>query len=154
MARVQLEGIQAKLERAAITGKLDINLRGSRPTYKLTAKVKGMSWQSGKVDAEGTLETFGTGSQVLTNLTSEGAFTGSALDLGGFVPLRSVAGSYNLAWWQSAPRLRLTGLNLRTDDETYTGRGATQEDGRLIVLLSNGSREMRMTGSLARLKVE
>jgi hypothetical protein len=70
------------------------------------------------------------------------------------VPLRSVAGSYNLAWWQSAPRLRLTSLNLRTDDETYTGRGATQEDGRLIVLLSNGSREMRMTGSLARLKIE
>jgi hypothetical protein len=154
VARVQLEGIQAKLDRAAITGKLDINLRGSRPTYKLTAKVKGVNWQSGKLDAEGTLETFGTGSQVLTNLTSEGAFTGSALDLGGFVTLRSVAGSYNLAWWQSAPRLRLTGLNLRTDDETYTGRGATQEDGRLIVLLSNGSREMRMTGSLARLKIE
>jgi hypothetical protein len=154
VARVQLEGIQAKLDRAAIAGKLDINLRGSRPAYKLTAKVKGLNWQSGKLDAEGTLETFGTGSQLLTNLTSEGAFAGTALDLGGFVPLRSVAGSYSLAWWQSAPRLRLTGLNLRMDDETYTGRGATQEDGRLIVLLSNGSREMRMTGSLARLKIE
>lgn len=154
VARVQLEGIQATLDRAAIAGRLDINLRGSRPTYKLAAKVKGLRWQSGKLDAEGTIETFGTGSQVLTNLTSEGVFTGSALDLGGFVPLRSVAGSYNLAWWQSAPRLRLTGLNLRTDDETYTGRGATQEDGRLIVLLTNGSREMRMTGSLARLKIE
>jgi len=40
------------------------------------------------------------------------------------------------------------------DEETYTGRGATQDDGSLIILLSNGAKEMRMTGTLAKLKVE
>src|ERR1019366_9949721 len=50
--RVQLEAIQAGLDRAVLTGKLDVNLRGSRPNYRLTAKVKGMKWQSGKVDAD------------------------------------------------------------------------------------------------------
>ena len=49
-------------------------------------------------------------------------------------------------------RLRLSTLNLRTDDEIYTGRGATQEDGRLLVLLTSGGKEMRMTGTLAKLK--
>ena len=55
---------------------------------------------------------------------------------------------------ETAPRLRLTGLNLRTEDETYTGRGATQDDGRLVILLTSGAKEMRMSGTLAKLKVE
>ena len=154
VARVQLEGIQAGLERASLTGKLDVNLRGSRPNYRLTSKIKGMSWQSGKVDADGQLETFGSGLQLLTNATAEGTFSGSGIDVGALPALRAVTGGYSFSWWQSGPRLLLTGLNLRTEDETYTGRGATQEDGRLLILLTNGAREMRVSGTLAKLKVE
>src|ERR1017187_5309298 len=90
---------------AVITGKLDVNLRGSRPNYRLTAKVKGMKWQSGKVDADSTLETFGTGMQLLTNATGEGIFSGPAIDLETPPPLRSVAGVYSFSWWQAGPRL-------------------------------------------------
>lgn len=154
VARIQMDALEAKMDDTAISGRLDVNLRGSRPAYRLTAKIKGAPWQSGRIDAEGSAETFGTGAQLLANLTSEGAFSGADLDLGTFVPLRSVSGTYNLAWWQSYPRLRLTRLNLRTDDEVYTGRGSTQQDGRLVILLSNGIKEMRMTGSLARLRVD
>jgi hypothetical protein len=137
-----------------ITGKLVISLRTARPSYKLTAKVKGLDWQAGKLDADGTLETSGTGRQLLANLKSEGTFTGAALDFGTLEAWRSISGSYTLAWLGAGPRLRLTGLNLRTEDETYTGRGATQDDGRLVILLSSGTKEMRMSGTLAKLKVE
>ncbi len=109
---------------------------------------------AGKVDAETTLETFGTGIQLLTNATAEGAFTGSAIEFGTLPPLRGVAGNYSFSWWQAGPRLRLTGLTLRTEEETYTGSGATSDDGRLMILLTNGAREMRMSGTLAKLKVE
>jgi hypothetical protein len=131
-----------------------VNLRGSRPNYKLTSKITGMNWQSGKVDVESDLETFGTGMQLLTNATAEGTFSGAGIELGSPPALRSMAGVYNFSWWQSGPRLRLTALNLRTEDETYTGRGATQDDGRLVILLTNGAKEMRMSGTLAKLKVE
>jgi hypothetical protein len=154
VARVQLDGLQTKIEGAAIAGKLDINLRGSRPNYKLTGKVKGIPWQAGKLDLDTSLDTFGTGVQLLTNLSAEGTFNGTNFDLGGLAPLRTAGGTYNLTWWQSGPRLRLTALNLRTDEDTYTGRGATQEDGRLVVLLTSGAKEMRMTGTLAKLKIE
>ena len=103
------------------------------------------------MDAEGTLETAGTGTQLLANLTSDAAFTGSALDFGASPPLESVSGTCNLAW---SPRLRVTGLSLKTEDETYTGRGNTLEDGRLVIQLTNGAREMRMVGPIARLKLE
>ncbi len=151
VARVELDTLQARLDRAAVMGKLAVNLHGARPTYKLTGKVKGLNWQSGKVDVEGTLDTSGTGSQLATNLTSEGTFTSSSLDFGTVTPWRNVSGSCNLAW---SPRLRLTGVNLRTEEDTYTGRGTTGDDGRLVILLSNGTKEMRMIGTLAKLKVE
>ena len=151
---VQLENLQATVEQTSIGGKLSVNLRGSRPIYKLTAKMNGLDWQSGKLDADGTIETFGTGLQLLTNLTAEGGFTGGALDLGSFGTARGVMGAYTMSWSQAGPRLRLTNLSVRTEDEIYTGRGATQDDGRLLVLLTNGAREMRMTGTLAKVRVE
>jgi hypothetical protein len=152
VARVELDSLQAKLDKAAITGRLIVGLRGAQPTYRLAGRVKGLNWQSGKLDAEGTLETSGTGAGLLANLKSEATFTGSALDFGAAPPWRSVSGSCNLAW---SPRLHVTDLNLKTaEDETYTGKGAAQEDGRLVILLNNGAKEMRMTGTLANLKVE
>ena len=154
VARVQLEGMQARLDRAALTGRLDVNLRGSRPNYRLTSKLKGMNWQAGKVDAESELETFGTGTQLLTNATAEGKLHRQR-DRIGYASAPAQRGRHlRFSWWQAGPRLRLTGLNLRTEDETYTGRGATQDDGRLVILLTNGAREMRMCGTLAKLKVE
>jgi hypothetical protein len=131
-----------------------VSLRTARPSYKLTATVKGLDWQAGKLDADGTLETSGIGGQLLANLKSEGNFTGTALDFGTLEAWRSVSGGYNLGWVHGAPRLRLTGLNLRTEDETYTGRGATGDDGRMVIVLNSGSKEMRMSGTLAKLKVE
>jgi hypothetical protein len=45
-------------------------------------------------------------------------------------------------------------LKLRTEDETYTGHGTTLEDGRMLIVLNNGSKDLRMSGTLARLRVE
>jgi hypothetical protein len=44
------------------------------------------------------------------------------------------------------------GMHLLTN--ATAGHGATQDDGRLVILLTNGAREMRMSGTLAKLKVE
>jgi hypothetical protein len=154
VGRVQLDALQARVDDTTMTGKLDVNLRGSRPSYKLTMKMKGLDWQSGKLDAEGSVETFGTGLQLLGNMTGDGVFTGSAVDFGSYGVARTVSGAYTLAWNQSGVRLRLTNLSVRTEDETFTGRTATVEDGRLAASLTSGAREMRVSGPLAKLRVE
>lgn len=51
-------------------------------------------------------------------------------------------------------RLEFSDLHLIAGGEVYTGKGATQPDGTLLVELSSGSREMRVTGTLAQLKME
>jgi hypothetical protein len=153
VARVQLENLQAKLDRAAITGNLSINLRGARPVYKLTGTVKGITWQAGKLDGQGTLETSGAGLQLLANLTSEGVFTAGGLDFGSLTG-RSLSGNYSMAWATTAPKLRLTGLNLKTEEDSYTGKGGTQDDGRLLLVLANGAKELRVSGRFDKLRVE
>ena len=152
-AHAEMDGVQAKFEGAAVSGKLAVNLRSSLPAYRFTGKVKGLGWQSGKLDAEGAIETSGTGARLLAGLTAKGTFAGTALDVGA-APLETVSGSYALAWSQGAPRWQLTNLALHVEDETYTGSGATEGDGRLVIVFTNGAREMRMSGSLAKLRVE
>ena len=153
VARVQFEDLQARLDKAAIPGALVVNLRGARPAYRLDAKVKGVIWQAGKLDGEGVIETSGTGLQLVTNLTADGTFTGSGFDFGGLTG-RAVSGNYSLAWGLTSPRLRLTALNFRSDDDTYTGQGRHADDGRLVVLLSDGSKELRVSGPWDKLRLE
>ena len=152
--RLELQGLQAGLSGAALTGVLSVNMRAARPAYRFTGKIKGLSWQDGKTDVEGTFETAGFGAALLANVTSEGSFAASGVDFGPASPFRAAAGAYSLEWWQGAPRLRLTGLTLRTADGAFTGRGATQDDGRIVILLSDGVREMRLTGAITNLRVE
>lgn len=153
-ARVDVEGLQARLDRAALSGRLAVNLRGSQPAYRLTGKVKGLAWQSGKLDAEGQITTSGMGGQLLANLTSSGSFTGAGLDFGSLPPLRSISGDYRVKWAPSAPRWNLTNLSLRTDEDAFTGHGATEDDGRLLIVLTSGDKEMRVSGTLAKLRLE
>ncbi len=149
-----LDGIRASINNASLTGSLAVSLLRARPSYRLTAKIKGLDYLSGKLDADGAVETYGTGLQLLTNLTSDGVFTGSAWDLGAPTECRSVTGNFHLTWASAVPRLHLTNLSLRGAEEIFTGNGATTENGRVIVLLTNGAREMRVTGPLAKLRVE
>lgn len=157
-ARVVWDGTRARLERLAahvqdgtLSGTLTVNLRGGKPAYLLAGRIRTVSCRSGRLDAEGVLETRGVGGELLANLRSTGTFSGRALELGAVPPLKSVMGAYRLAWAQPEPRLRFWNLQLAAGEEVFTGNGATQEDGQLLIQLTGGGREMRMSGTLAKL---
>ncbi len=152
--QAQLESLRATLGDAALSGRFAVNVKGAQPGYTFSGTLKGLPWQDGKVDLEGKLETSGMGRQLLANLSSVGVFLATGVTFGDETPVRAVDGSYSLEWWQSAPRVRLTSLNLRTEDETFTGRGGTQDDGRLVVILTGRGREIRMSGILPKLTIE
>ena len=96
--KVELTGIQARLENGSVTGALAVNLRGARPSYRLVSRLRAMDCRSGKVDTETVLETAGTGVELLENLHAEGTFTGRALELASLPLLKTVSGSYKFAW--------------------------------------------------------
>jgi len=153
-AKAEFADLRASLDGGRVTGALSVNLRGNRPIYRLEAQAKGVAWKSGKVDAETVLESSGTGPELLARLHSTGTFVARGLEMDALPDLESVSGAYDLIWSQTAPNLRFTDLQLVSGDETYTGQGATQADGRLLFLLSSGGKEMRMSGTLAQLRLD
>jgi hypothetical protein len=152
--KAELGAIQARMENGTITGQLTANLRGASPTYRLVSHWLAVDCRAGKMDADATLETSGTGAELLANLRSEGTFNGRAVELASLPAFKTVSGSYKLVWSRNAPRLQFTDVQVATGGEVYTGRGATQEDGRILVQLSNGAKEMRLTGTLAQLHAD
>jgi len=152
-ARMEFGNLEATLAHAVIKGHLGVNLGVAMPAYRFTGQVKSMPWQSGKLDADGTIVTSGLGAQLMANLASAGTFSGTALDFGTDAPCRAT-GTYSLAWARGVPQLKLTALSLRTEDDIYTGRGATQDDGKLLIVLTNGAKQLRMAGLPGKLKVE
>ena len=152
--KADFEDIRARFDGGRVTGALTVNLRGSRPSYRLEAHSTGVVWKSGKVDADTVLESSGTGAELLARLHSTGAFEVRGLEMEDLPDLESVSGAYDLVWSQAGPLIRFPDLQLVTGDETYTGQGATQPDGRLAIQLSSGSKEMHMSGTLAGLRLE
>jgi len=138
---LEVDGVQAKVAGGVLNGRLAVNLRAARPVYRFSGKMKGMPWQSGKLDADGDAETSGTGLQLLANLTGDGTFSSSGVDFGGSAPWKAVAGTYSFRY----PKMKLSGITARTGEDSYTGTGATQDDGKLLLVLSDGNKEMRLT---------
>jgi hypothetical protein len=151
--RIAVDRLRAKLDKAVLTGGLTINLRGRAPVYAAQAQLKGLPWQRGKVDLEGTLSSRGAGAQLLAGLSAEGLFHGKALEFGG-QEWETAAGGFQVSMSRTGPKLRFTELQLATEDEAYTGQGATQDDGRLLIVLNSGAKQMRMSGSLAKLQID
>ena len=152
--RMRLDRIQARMMGGTATGSMVVNLRRTTPGYLLTGRLKGANWKSGKLDVEGVVETAGVGPELLAAFRSQGLFRGAGLE---FAPLPAygISGTYLFAWSHPEPQLRLPELQLTTaEGEVYSGRGATEDDGRLVVLLTSGAREMRVSGTLAQLHVD
>jgi hypothetical protein len=86
--------------------------------------------------------------ELLAGLHSTGTFVARGLEMDALPDLGDVSGAYDLRWARMAPLVRFTDLQMVSGEDTYTGQGATQADGRLVFLLTSGSKEMRVSGTL------
>jgi len=146
--------ITGAIENGVVTGRLNIDLRGNDPAYHLAGQLKSVVWNRGTYDAEASLETSGTGPALLANLRSEGSFNGQSFEDAPLSQFDSVSGCYAFAWGKATPRLRFTELRISAGDELYLGRGGMDDDGRLLIQVSNGSKQLSMSGTLARLRLD
>jgi hypothetical protein len=142
---VEAGDIQTQVENGAAYGRLLVDLTGRTPVYRTSFHLDAVDFRGGKIDADGSIHAQGTGVELLAGMKSEGSFNGRALDIG-----KTASGCYRLEW----PRLRFTELQLMVGPDLFIGRGATQDDGRLLLQLSSGAKQMKMTGTLAQLAVE
>jgi hypothetical protein len=154
-AGIELSDLQGRMGPARVEeGGGTIGLRGAAPVYQLFAKWTGLDWHAGSMAGESMMRTSGSGLELLANLRSSGIFRGNGLIVPPAADPARVKGAYEVRWSDSGPRIRLAALRVSTPTEAYTGHGRTTLDGRLLVELTSGERELRMTGTLARLNME
>jgi len=148
--QVRLTGTQTRFGDARFAGGATIRLDRRQPAYEVAGKATGMPWHSGTIDAEGTLATSGTGTGLLDHLRGKGSFEGSEIDLSPVDSYDTVAGTFDWAWDARNPKLHLAQLVLKNGNETYQGTADTQDDGQVVLKLTDGSRHIQAAGAILR----
>ena len=62
--------------------------------------------------------------------------------------MREISGSYRVAAASGIPRLLLSNLQLAQGTDTFVGQGSSQPDGHVVLELTSGRKQVRLTGML------
>jgi len=147
-ALVRITKIDAKMGGAAFVGDLRVDLSDRAPKYHLAGTVGGLPYGGGDLDFSGAVDGAGTGATLMSSLRGQGTFRGRAITFSPDAEFRSVSGRFALAVANAAPRWKLSELELAQSGDTYTGEGATQANGKLVLDLEANGKPVRYTGSL------
>jgi hypothetical protein len=101
------------------------------------------------LNAEGEFSSTGAGEDLLHNLTANGTFSGEDLSLSQDDVFENASGLFAFSFADGWPDLRLSDLHATQAGEEWTGDGATQSDGKLLVNLVHNGRQMHFVRTLA-----
>ena len=70
--------------------------------------------------------------------------------LKGYVPAMVAGRSFEWAWDARNPKLRLTQLVMKTGADTYLGSAEMEDNGQLVLKVSDGTRHIQAAGAILR----
>jgi hypothetical protein len=115
------------------------------------ARPQGLRFESpGIIDSDVSLVTSGTGTDLLDHLRAKGTFEGSGIDLAPLDTYDSVAGAFEWAWDARNPRLHLTQLAMKANGSSFQGTADMQDNGQVLLKLTDGVRHIQAAGALLR----
>lgn len=147
---VQFTGLESQFGDAAFAGGVTVRLAGRQPAYQVEGKLNGLPWRSGTVNAEGMLATSGTGIDLLANMRAQGSFEGKDLDLAALDDYDSIAGLFEWSWDARNPKLKLSQLVMKSGADTWLGSAEMEDNGQLVVKVSDGTRRIQAAGAILR----
>jgi len=147
-ASINVSTMEWRMENTHAAGKITVNLAKAEPAYQLNGSLENFDYRSGQLDVDGEFLTSGTGADLLLNLRSNGTFEGRGIVLAPDAEMRVVSGAYRVAAGNGFPRLLLSNLQVSQGADTLTGQGSSQPDGHLVLELTSGRRQVRLTGML------
>ena len=130
------------LGNASGTCDMTVALTGPLPKYHLTGRLEDIAWRDGGLDVEGTLDTSGDGTDLLANARLEGTFAARDATVAPDATFDEISGSYRFVA-AAVPRLTLEKVQARQERDTLTGQGFSQADGRIMLDLISGHRQIR-----------
>jgi AsmA family len=151
---INVSDLEWHLENTHAAVKMTVNLAKADPSYQLSGTIENFDYRNGQLDVDGDFVTSGTGADLLLNLRSTGTFEGRGIVLAPDAEMRAVSGAYRVAAANGIPRLLLSNLQVSQGGDTLTGQGASLPDGHLVLDLTTGRRQVRLTGLLLPLHSE
>ena len=145
---ITVSDIEWRLEGMHASGTMSVNLAKAEPAYALSGSVQNFDYRNGQLDIDGDLETHGLGADLLLNLRSKGTFEGRGIMLAPDSEVREASGSYRLSNASGVPRLVLANVQILQGADTLIGQGASQPDGRIVLELASGRKQVKLTGML------
>ncbi len=140
---LEFPNLRWKLDGAEGSGKLAVLFTGASPRYRLTGQAANLDWRDGKLAFDGSLTANGGGAALLSSASANGNFTAAGVLLAPGARFDSISGSFQLDPGAEEPKLTLEDLQASLGPETFTGRGSSQPDGRILLDLNSVTRQLR-----------
>jgi len=146
-SRVTLSKLRFGWAEAELEGQLGIDLQRARPIYTASGRATGVSWQGGTVDVQWKAESHGIARDIVRHARVSGEATGEQVQAGE-LNARRFQTKFGLRADSGNLLLDLDGVEVETPDGTWTGKGRTQREGKLVVDLTNEDREAKLSGQV------
>ena len=147
-ASLQFVSLQVNLPAGLIRANGNVSLLSYSPRLRFHASIADFPWGGGLITAQGGAETTGLGADGLRNLRSSGTFEGQNIQLGSTDAFDQLSGAYDFSFADGWPDLRLSKLEGSQNDDTWSGQGASNSDGQLVVDLTGSGRQLHLVTSL------
>ena len=153
-AAFEASDVAAHFNEGAIAARLTADLKRSAPVYRMALRFRGLGWMGGNWNGRTSLETSGTGQELLRNLRLNGNFKARSVALAAETEARDVSGTYAFSMQGRLPTFRFSDMVMTLGDALFKGQGATGADGRVHLDLSDGQKQMRMSATVSPFQLE
>lgn len=130
------------------SGKVALNVDQRAPSYHLAGAIENLDYRNGQLDVDGELDTSGIAENLTLNIRSHGTFEGRGIELSPDTEVNEISGAYRVAPVLGIPRLTLSNLLVVQGADNLSGQGSSQPDGHIVLDLTTGRKQVRLTGML------
>ncbi len=140
--------LSANFAGAGVAGDLEVDLgldqKGGAPRYHFDGKIDDAPYKGGKLDFDGEFDSEGEGLQLIESAHAEGHLRGRSIAFSSDAEFPVASACFEL----QGTHWKLGSVEVTQGGETYFGSGASQADGKLVLDLVKGSRQVRFSGPL------
>jgi hypothetical protein len=148
-AEVRFVGINARIDQGSLAGDLVVDLSGRAPHFRFEGKLGDVAYKEGRLDFEGSVDADGVGAYILASAHAEGRVHGRSIVFAPDAEFRTASACFEVSEQTGGERWKLSSVEVTQGTDTYTGSGATQSDGRLVLDLLSRGRQVRYSTLVA-----
>jgi acetolactate synthase regulatory subunit len=148
-AEVRFVGINARIDQGSLAGDLVVDLSGRAPHFRFEGKLGDVAYKEGRLDFEGSVDADGVGAYILASAHAEGRMHGRSIVFAPDAEFRTASACFEVSEQTGGERWKLSSVEVTQGTDTYTGSGATQSDGRLVLDLLSRGRQVRYSTLVA-----